>query len=151
MVTRYQIVTATPEHITMLAPIMRKSDVEEVWASDGLSPEDALRQSLAASSTAFSGFADGKIVLMYGVAPDDAGDGIVWMLASDELEKHQTAFLRRSKAFVNCVCSCYSTLRNMVDARNETSIKWLRWLGFNIGEPEPWGPQDLPFRLAWRA
>jgi len=39
----------------------------------------------------------------------------------------------------------FSLLYNYVDARNVKSIKWLRWLGFQLDEPAPYGVRGLPF------
>jgi len=40
----------------------------------------------------------------------------------------------------------YPRLVNHVDERNEASKRWLSWLGFELGEPEPHGPFGIPFR-----
>lgn len=149
MVTRYRIEKATAEHVTALAPKLRTSDKDEVMASHAMSPTEALLFSLDTSHVAYSGFVDDEIILMWGISPAEHGFGAIWMLASDDLEKHRLAFLRRSKVFVNCARSCYSGLGNFVDARNTTSIQWLRWLGFTIGDAKPHGPFDLPFHPFW--
>ena len=39
----------------------------------------------------------------------------------------------------------FPVLRNVVDARNTVSIRWLVWLGFTIGTPQPMGVRGLPF------
>ncbi len=37
-------------------------------------------------------------------------------------------------------------LQNYVDARNEISIRWLKWLGFRFDpKPVPYGIWGLPF------
>ena len=67
------------------------------------------------------------------------------MLGTDLVEKHSKAFLRRNKAYLSEMAQGFDTLENYVDARNEVSKKWLEWLGFEIGEPEPMGVLGLPF------
>ena len=39
----------------------------------------------------------------------------------------------------------HPVLRNVVDARNTVSIRWLEWLGFTLGTPQPMGVCGLPF------
>jgi hypothetical protein len=39
----------------------------------------------------------------------------------------------------------YPVLRNYVDQRNTVSIRWLRWLGFRMGEPAVMGAARVPF------
>jgi len=39
----------------------------------------------------------------------------------------------------------YSHLENWVDARNTKAINWLRWLGFTVHDPVPFGVAGLPF------
>ncbi|WP_438027644.1 hypothetical protein [Sorangium sp. So ce233] len=41
-------------------------------------------------------------------------------------------FLRNSRAWVDKLMDGYQTLWNVVDARNEIHIRWLRWCGFTI-------------------
>jgi hypothetical protein len=39
----------------------------------------------------------------------------------------------------------HSFLENWVDARNVTSIKWLKWCGFDFDDPAPFGVEQLMF------
>lgn len=39
----------------------------------------------------------------------------------------------------------FALLTNYVDARNAVSIRWLRWLGFEIEPAAPFGIHGLPF------
>ena len=34
---------------------------------------------------------------------------------------------------------------NYVDVRHKEAIRWLKWLGFTLNEPTPYGPFGLPF------
>lgn len=146
-----EIRPATIEDCADLAPRMRQSDVDEVMASDGLSPLSALEIAFKASSEAWAGLIDGVVVCMFGVCPVSllSGDGSPWMLGSDDIEQHQKLFLRRCRPVVAGMAQSYKSLHNHVDCRNETSIRWLKWLGFTMGEPEPYGIFGLPFRRFW--
>ena len=65
------------------------------------------------------------------------------------IERHQRAFLRRNREYVRQMQAAFPTLRNMVDARNEVSIRWLRWLGFTIEPAIRWGAAGMPFHPFW--
>lgn len=127
-----------------LAPRLRQSDVDELYAARGLSPRAGLMASLAASELAFTGLVDRRIVTIFGVAACN-GFGSPWLLASPEIEARPVLFLRRNKRFVGAMRERYGVLRNHVDARHAASIRWLRWLGFSIGEAVPWGFERRPF------
>ncbi len=138
---------ATEDDARELAPRMRAADMAEVWASGRKSPEDALLSSVRMSTHAWSGFVDGKLVVMWGCGPASMLDriGVPWMLGSDDILKHQKAFLRRNREYVGKMLLCYTRLVNWVDARNVVSIRWLRWLGFKMDVEQPYGVLGLPF------
>jgi hypothetical protein len=91
--------------------------------------------------------ADGRVVCMFGVAPVNLlGDtGVPWLLGSDDIERHAVTFLRGSKRYIAEMSRDYRLLTNYVDARNTLSIRWLKWLRFDILAAEPYGPFGLPF------
>lgn len=145
--TRYEVAPATVEHARELAHNMREPDRAEVWAAGHLMPEQATVTSLAASRDAWAGLADGRVVCMFGVgAPMICSvTGVPWLLATAELERHARPFLRRNRKMLRKMMKDYGVLRNHVDARNEKAVRWLRWLGFKILPPEPFGVDRLPF------
>lgn len=129
------------------ALVLRKADREEVEALTGRDPQDVLVESVHTSAKAWSGLADGRLVCMFGVAPQSliGAVGIPWLLGSPEVCTFSRQFLRRNKAYVREMLRDFPILRNVVDQRNAVSIRWLGWLGFRFGIPQPMGPQNLPF------
>lgn len=117
----------------------------EAWSRDP--PEKTVEDSIRGSSEAWAGLAGGELVCLFGVAPLTlvGVTGIPWLMGSILLEQHQRAFLRRNREFIDRWQTEYPMLRNFVDARNTTSQKWLRWLGFTIGAAVPYGVSGLPF------
>lgn len=127
---------------------LRTCDVDEIWASSRATPESALKEGLEAGNCWTVCF-EGRPVAMFGVghnasSPDDFG--CVWLLASDELAKIQTTFLKLSRAFIDEMLKGYTVLFNLVDNRNKTSIEWLKWCGAAMALPEPYGPDKRLFR-----
>lgn len=150
---KYEVREATWEDVISLAPRMRKADQREVWASGKLTPHQALTQSLEASRDALTASVDGVPVIMFGVAVPHllSERAVPWMLASDEVKNHAMHFLPASRRFIDEMMQRYDLLVNFVDERNTLSQKWLKWLGFTLEEPEPFGPFQVPFRKFWIA
>lgn len=134
--------------IAYVAENMREADRAEVWASSHAMPGKALTESLRVSTAAWTGLYDDRPVCMFGVSPLNmvAGIGSPWLLGTDELLHRRAAFLRRCRPYVARMLRVYPKLVNHVDDRNEASKRWLRWLGFTLCEPEPYGPDRRLFR-----
>lgn len=145
--TKYEIVPSKEAHAYELATHMRVPDKQEAWAAMHHSPAMAILYSLEASKNSLTGLADGRVVCMFGVGSATVLSltGVPWLLATKELENHGRAFIRRNKRELLKMSRGYNLLRNYVDARNLVSIRWLRWLGFTVLPPEPFGVEELPF------
>lgn len=64
-----QIIPATEEHLQMILPDVRQADIDELYAVSLMTTEDALRVGLRTATMAWSGFANGELVTMFGVSP----------------------------------------------------------------------------------
>lgn len=148
MAARAEVVKATGEHAAELAQTMRQADIDEIWASSYATPESALRCALRGSLHSWAGLIDGQVACMFGVMPASlmGGSGYPWMLGSELIVNNQKLFLRRCRENVQMMAEQFNYLHNYVDDRNIKAIKWLQWLGFEVGEPEPFGVLGLPFR-----
>jgi len=131
---------ATEEDARELAPLLRAEDRAEVLAL-GVEPVDGLLQSLAAAREAWTYRDNGPIICMAGVSPLSliGSTGVPWLLGSPLVAVHRRAFLVETRRMVAHWLTVFPLLRNVVDARYEAAIRWLRWLGFTIGEPFPLG------------
>lgn len=145
--TKYEMRIATDEDAISLALRMRQADVDEVWASHHMAPLQALRASMAGSRDTRVGTADGFVICMFGVGGGTilVNSGTPWMLSSVELPEHAMRFLAGSREVIDEMYSKYDYLANHVDARNTLSIRWLKWLGFTVREPKPFGIDERPF------
>ena len=117
-----------------LAPRLRAADMQEIQAVTRQTPLEVLLGGIAASNPC-AAVVDGsdRPLAVFGVVPgEDPGIGVVWLLGSDELVEQPVAFLRRSRAVIDGLLGRYHTLWNVVDARNEVHVRWLRWCGFVI-------------------
>lgn len=150
---RYDVVEATYEHAAAMAPIMRPSDRDEVKATSGLNPRDGLLASLASSLYAWTWRVDGVPACMFGIGSGSilSGEGMPWLLTSNVLDQHWRPFVKHYRPFLDQMKADFPVLANWVDARHETAIRWLKWMGFEIGPIVPHGPRGLPHRrFEWR-
>lgn len=147
MTIEYAIVPGTQEHVAQVAERMRQEDIDEVWAASHQTPFEGLARSVLVSRDTSAGLVNGRAVCMFGVASlmllSDAG--YPWLLGTTELPRHARKFLRESVGALAKMKRDYAVLSNFVDARNTLSIRWLRWLGFEIKEPIPFGPDRMLF------
>jgi len=135
--TKIDVVAAERSHINHIAENMRDADVAEVAAMSGLSPFDALDGGLKVSTLCWTALVDDKPCLMFGVCPAPgsiiAPVGIPWLLGTPDIKKMRRKFIVECRDYTNIMLRHYPSLRNFVDVRNKTSIRWLKWLGFELG------------------
>ena len=139
---------AKVDDVYVLYPKIREVDVEEVDATIGLNIKDGLMASYQTSDETYTMVADdGDLVGMFGVSKTaDPLIAVVWMLCSERLPQYSKSFIKLSKQWVKEQNKQYSILMNYVDARNTTSIKWLKHLGFVlIKRVEEFGIGKKPF------
>jgi hypothetical protein len=144
----YPLVEIRPATVEdALALVLRQADREEVEALTGRDAREALVESVVRSAAAWAGLANGELVCLFGVVPVSlvGVTGIPWLLGSDAVTRYGRPFLRRNRAYLREMLREFPVLRNVVDARNTVSIRWLEWLGFTLGTPQPMGVCGLPF------
>ena len=133
--------------IAVLVRNMREHDKMEVNAATHMGLRNAVQTSVIMSTYSKTGLVNDELVCMWGVCPISllSGSGSPWMLGTDLITEKQRIFLRRSKPWLADIRKDYRYLENFVDARNVLSIKWLKWLGFEMDEAEPYGIHGEPF------
>lgn len=142
-----RIVEARGEHVALIAARMRAADAAECWRGYRNTPEVALRESLACSSSAWVAYVDGEPAAMWGLVPVSAASGIAapWLLTTDVVERIPLTFVRQSLAYVRRAQDVFPMLVNFVDARYTRALRWAAALGFTIARPEPLGPDGELF------
>ena len=133
--------------VAVLVRNMREHDIQEVNAATHMGLRNAVQTSVIMSTYSKTGLVNDELVCMWGVCPISllSGSGSPWMLGTDLITEKQRIFLRRSKPWLADIRKDYRYLENFVDARNVLSIKWLKWLGFEMDEAEPYGIHGEPF------
>lgn len=145
---------ATEADAEYLAPRLRDADIKELAAITRLSPLEVLLTGIGMSKPAAVALVDCKTDLPYligGVSPapslpsaavlaHEYGTnfiskvGMVWLLASPEIERHSMDVHREAKAYLSRLMSegQYTALCNVVSADNEKAVSWLSCLGFTF-------------------
>jgi len=135
-----------------LAPKIRKSDREEIRASNNSTPLKALVEAFTLENSKIYSVIraeDNSVIGMFGSSPCAEPDyGVAWMLSSEDLFKHTKQFIKECPHWINEMGEGYKYLYNFVDKRNWKSLKWLQYLKFEpkteIGD---YGFEKIPFLL----
>lgn len=136
--------------IPVVAKNMRKEDVAEVQAAEGLPPDQALLFCFMAGKPCMTICnAKHEPVAMWGVTPETGRVGRVWMLGTDELvgdHRIRIRFLREVRRYLQELFETYAVLWNCVDARNTVHIRWIQWMGFTfVAEHPNYGAEGRSF------
>jgi len=79
---------------------------------------------------------DDTPVVMGGCAPtNEKGIGIVWLLSTPEIVKHQTCLLRNLKKDIQALGDEYLILFNTIYSENNLAKRWLKKFGFKFDNP----------------
>ena len=141
-----ELLPARMEHAYQLAPVMKQADREEVKAASGLEPLEALLKSLELSEKAYALLAGEEVLALGGLVPLTEQIGIPWALTSDKIALYPKQFCSITKKLVKEFHKRYSILTNFCDARNTTTIRWLKWCGFQVVTTIPeYGVAKKPF------
>jgi ribosomal protein S18 acetylase RimI-like enzyme len=140
-VGRLRVRPATDDDVGVLVDGMRACDRAEVLATSGPDLHQAVRRALAATPDPLAVEADGVLLVLGGVAPISVLDGEAspWALATDAFRPHAGRLTRLARAYLARMDGAYPHLSNFVHARNATSVRWLRRLGFTIHPAAPYG------------
>lgn len=141
-----EIVPATIEHAERIE--LRPGDAREVEVL-GLTMPEAFKVSTARSMWAHTYLIDGEVAAMVGLSVDNllGGIGAPWLVTGKPVDRNKKLFLRETRAGVERMRAEFPVLRNFVHAEYAECLRWLRWLGFEIGPPQPKGPFGAPFCL----
>ena len=137
----------TPEGAAHVVENIRLIDRREIYYLTTLTPEAALRYTLAFAVGNWEVRRDGVPVVIFGVNRRSSlsNVGVPWMVATDEIERAPLAIWHKSREYFERIARAFPLLENHVLAENRPSAIWLRWLGFDMQEPAPYGAFGASF------
>lgn len=138
-----------PDDIDVLFANLRASDRAECEAYGDYDIREGIRASAARSLLCWAGVIDGKLAGIMGVAPVSVlnGVGSPWMLGTPVLDAHHRVLVRESARYIPRMLAAFPHLANRVHAKNTSSVRWLRRLGFTLHPPTPYGARGELFHL----
>lgn len=131
---------------------LRSADLAECLAYGDRDIRESLRGSAARSMLCWTAFVDGEMAAIIGCAPISvlSGIGSPWMLGTPVLDRHSRILVRRTPEYIARMLRAFPHLVNFVHAKNTTSVRWLRRLGFTLHDAVPYGARGelfLPFEM----
>ena len=112
-----------------ISPRLRTADLSEIEAASGLPPEVAILPGLGPDSRCIAIEYDHQVCGLFGVVGRRGPPGIVWMVATPELERNRFQFLRSCRSWIDRLRRPHPFLFNIVDSRNTLHLRWLEWAG----------------------
>jgi hypothetical protein len=134
--------------IEALVANMRKADIDEVTAATGRPLDQIIIDAIRSSTWVMALDVDDELGMIFGVAPMGStlgATGAPWALGTTAVERKPRALIELGPSYCELMLASYPHLYNYVDARNKRSIRWLKWLGFEFHDAQPYGAAGLPF------
>lgn len=127
-------------------------DRVECMASFGYTPFEAAKYSIRVSEKVQSIFVNGELVCLVGVTRHStlSNRGSIWMLCTTHVQKYPLVFMKEARHVVMDMMRGFAKVDNHVDARNLRMVRVLRFLGFEVQDPSPFGILRRPFHYFFR-
>jgi hypothetical protein len=122
------------DFISVMDLDLRQADTEEIEAASGFSWKVALQLSVQYSQHCWVVIYNNKIEAVFGVAEETPEIGVPWFVATNKFSQFSYRVARQSKEVIQQMLKLYPTLRNYVSAKNFESVRWLKWLGFELSK-----------------
>lgn len=142
-----EVLPVHPDDLATIAPLVRQADLDEIEGALRTPIHHALLEGVTGSRKARQIVVDGLVVAVFGDADCEhaTGLGVPWLISTVHVERFPRAFLAVCKPEVADMLTRHDALLNYVDVRNRVAIRWLKWLGFDFHDPEPYGAAGEPF------
>lgn len=142
-----EVVPATMNHARAIR--LRPGDALEI-AALGETQESSFAKALGRSLWAEAYLIDGEVAVIRGVILTSLLGGVAnaWLLSGEPIERHRRSFMELTRAGIERLRGEHEHIVSCVHADYARSIRWLRWLGFEIGPAQPIGPLNAPFHTA---
>lgn len=144
-----EIVPATRAHAEAIE--LRPGDAREI-AVLGLTMAEAWDISTARALWMNAYMIDGEVAALVGLSVNSllGGWASPWLVTGVPVDGHKKIFLRETRKGVERMRAQFARLSNYVHVDYHETVRWLRWLDFKIGKPQPMGPLGAMFaEFSW--
>lgn len=99
--------------------------------------EKLLRTCIRLSYVLWEGSVDGELACMWGLIPPTllSNRAYLWLYTTELIKDHQFLFVRHSQRVMEEMLKEYPIIIGHSSINADRSIRWLRWLGAEFGEP----------------
>lgn len=120
--------------------VFRDMDLLEMREAMKMSPQDQVDLSWEKSKKMrWTVWYGDQVACILGCVGVDGKFGVPWLLGTELSKKVKRAFLKEIKDCLGTMIKEYKFLINYVHPKNKQSIRWLKWLGFTVTSPIPFG------------
>lgn len=136
-------------HIEHVAKHARQTDIVEVYESSRRDMLSALRSSTQRSEATATITVGDEPVGLCGVGRVSmlSNFGVPWMIGTDTMTREARLLLPYARDIVVKMMVGYDRLTNMVHVDNKASIRWLKYMGFIMGDPQKLGWRGAEFMV----
>lgn len=119
-----------PEHLAMLTELN----------------QETMQRSMTNSSHVWIGTDETNVLAFWGLIPPTllSDRAYLWLMTTEHMHQHQFAFIRWSQRAVEEMVREYPLIVGHCDTTKPRSIRWLRWLKAEFGNPQG---QLIPFEI----
>lgn len=125
-----------------IAGRLRAEDIEEIRAATRKTPLESLVGGFGLGDSFVARLEEdgvlGAPAVVFGVSPHpfygEHGVGIVWLLATDEVNKVSKLVVREARKMLTGWRKEWKLLGNYADIRNKQHLKWIQLMGFEFIE-----------------
>ena len=99
--------------------------------------KETFRRCVEQTTSVWIGLADGKLVCIWGLIPPTllSDTAYLWLYTTEAIKGHEFLFVRHSQIAVKAMLKLYPTITGITKIGNEQTLRWLKWLGAEFGEP----------------
>lgn len=99
--------------------------------------QETMQRAMTNSSRVWLGCDDGRIIAVWGLIPPTmlSDRAYLWLYTTANLTEHTFLFIRNSQRAVQEMLEHYPVIVGHGLVGNTRSLRWLRWLGAQFGEP----------------
>lgn len=135
------IAPATPAMVEDLAARIRPEHEREANALMPMGGVNALRHNFAIAAHCFAGIREGEVLFLFGIGKTSplTRACVGWMMGADAIDRHGVWLAARSREMIPALhrLGDADRIENWIPCDYAAALRWLEWLGFDIGMPEP--------------
>ncbi len=114
-------------------PVIHPKNIEEVFISSGLSPDECIAFCYELSKERYIALIDGVPRCLFGVIPKEGAVNL-WLFFDKDIAAVPISFFRKSKEVARGMLGRYKEITGSIYYKNDFALKWARWAGFTVND-----------------